>query len=558
MRMPLEDVRVLDLSHALAGPFCSTMLADFGAEVIKLEPRGAGDISRAWGTRLPGGETSYFVSLHRNKKGIEVDLKHAEGKELFFRLMERCDVVLENYRTGALERLGLGYEAARKRNAGIIYCSVSGFGQDGPYRDRAALDLILQAESGMISVTGEPGSHGVRCGTSIADMTAGMYAAYGIMLALRVKERTGRGQSIDVSMLEGQLSLLGSMIGGYLADGETPAPMGTAYKALLPYQTFRTRTPISPSRWGARSCGRSSARHRPPGADRRSALSTNGDHARHRDSLIAELQETFLTRPYEEWEPILLAKGIPFGAINGVPEVVEHPQVKARGALVEMDHPQAGKVAHGRCARAPLGDAGCGADALAPPSPAHGGSPARPPRARRGRGGEAARRGRHSADLPPPGAMPDAAGCAGAIVIELREVEQAVGGAVALDDVSIEVPPGTAHVLLGSSGSGKSTILRLVLGLTAPDAGAVVVGGTPVDASTRAALVRQVGYVVQDGGLYPHLTAADNAALGAEARGWPGPRIAARLAELAAMADLDRGLRGATRELSGGQRQRVA
>lgn len=345
MRMPLEDVRVLDLSHALAGPFCSTMLADFGAEVIKLEPRGAGDISRAWGTRLPGGETSYFVSLHRNKKGIEVDLKHAEGKELFFRLMERCDVVLENYRTGALERLGLGYEEARKRNAGIIYCSVSGFGQDGPYRDRAALDLILQAESGMISVTGEPGSHGVRCGTSIADMTAGMYAAYGIMLALRVKERTGRGQSIDVSMLEGQLSLLGSMIGGYLADGETPAPMGTAYKALLPYQTFRTRTRDLALAVGSEKLWKifCPAIGRPELTDD-PRYRTNGDRARHRDSLIAELQETFLTRPYEEWEPILLAKGIPFGAINGIPEVVEHPQVKARGALVEMDHPQAGKV----------------------------------------------------------------------------------------------------------------------------------------------------------------------------------------------------------------------
>ena len=154
MRLPLEDVTVIDLSHALAGPFCSTMLADFGARVIKLEPKGAGDIARAWGTPLPGGETAYFVSLHRNKQGIEVDLKHPRGKELFFELVERADVVLENYRTGALERLGLAYAEARKRNPGIIYCSVSGFGQDGPYRDRAALDLILQAESGMISVTG--------------------------------------------------------------------------------------------------------------------------------------------------------------------------------------------------------------------------------------------------------------------------------------------------------------------------------------------------------------------------------------------------------------------
>jgi crotonobetainyl-CoA:carnitine CoA-transferase CaiB-like acyl-CoA transferase len=186
MQRPLEDVTVLDLSHALAGPFCSTMLADFGASVIKLEPAGAGDIARSWGPPLPGGETSYFVSLHRNKKGIEVDLKHPRGKELYFRLVERCDVVLENYRVGALARLGLGYDAAAARNPGIIYCSVSGFGQDGPYRDRAALDLILQAESGMISVTGEPGSHGVRCGVSVADLSAGMYAAFGIMLALRV------------------------------------------------------------------------------------------------------------------------------------------------------------------------------------------------------------------------------------------------------------------------------------------------------------------------------------------------------------------------------------
>jgi crotonobetainyl-CoA:carnitine CoA-transferase CaiB-like acyl-CoA transferase len=345
MPMPLEDVTVLDLSHALAGPFCSTMLADFGARVIKLEPKGAGDIARAWGPPLPGGETSYFVSLHRNKQGIEVDLKRPEGKELFFRLVERCDVVLENYRTGALARLGLGYEAARGRNAGIIYCSVSGFGQDGPYRDRAALDLILQAESGMISVTGEPGSPGVRCGVSIADMTAGMYAAYGIMLALRVKERTGRGQAIDVSMLEGQLSLLGTMIGGYLADGEIPEPMGAAYKALLPYQTFRTKTRDLALAVGSEKLWKVFCPiiGRPELADD-PRYRTNADRARNRASLIPTLQEAFLTRTYEEWEAALLSSGIPVGAINRIPEVIEHPQVKARGALVEMDHPRAGKI----------------------------------------------------------------------------------------------------------------------------------------------------------------------------------------------------------------------
>ena len=345
MRMPLEDVKVLDLSHALAGPFCSTMLADFGAEVIKLEPKDAGDIARAWGPPLPGGETSYFVSLHRNKKGIEVDLKHAKGKELFWSLVERCDIVLENYRVGALARLGLGYEAAAARNPGIIYCSVSGFGQDGPYRDRAALDLILQAESGMISVTGEPGGHGVRCGVSIADMTAGMYAAFGIMLALRVKERTGRGQSIDVSMLEGQLSLLGTMIGGFLADGAHPEPMGTAYKALLPYQTFRTKTRDLALAVGSEKLWKvfCPAIGCPELADD-PRYRTNADRARNRDGLIAKLQEVFLTKSYEEWEPILLASGIPMGAINSISQVVQHPQVEARRALVEMDHPRAGKV----------------------------------------------------------------------------------------------------------------------------------------------------------------------------------------------------------------------
>jgi DNA-binding NtrC family response regulator len=180
MKMPLEDVKLLDLSHAMAGPFCSTMLGDFGAQVVKVEPPRTGDIARAWGPPFSGTETTYFVSLHRNKKSIEIDFKHTAGRELFFRLMEKADVVLENYRVGTLETLGIAYEEARKRHPGIIYCSVSGFGQDGPYRDRAALDLIVQAESGMISVTGEAGGRGVRCGVSVADMVAGMYAAFGI------------------------------------------------------------------------------------------------------------------------------------------------------------------------------------------------------------------------------------------------------------------------------------------------------------------------------------------------------------------------------------------
>ncbi len=345
MQLPLEGVKVLDLSHALAGPFCSTMLADYGARVIKIEPPGLGDIARAWGTPLPGGETDYFVSLHRNKQGIVLDLKNPEGKEAFLRLVERCDVVLENYRAGALARLGLDYETARLRNPGIIYCSISGFGQDGPYRDRPALDLILQAESGMISVTGETGGHGARAGVSIADLTAGMNAAFGIMLALRAKEKSGIGQAIDVSMMEGQLALLGTMIGNYCATGEVPGPMGTAYKALLPYQTFRTRTRDLALAVGSEKLWKifCPVIGCPELADD-PRFRTNGDRNRNRGELIDTLQQAFLSRSYEEWEALLTKNGIPVGAINNLAQVVEHPQVKARGSLVEVDHPRAGKL----------------------------------------------------------------------------------------------------------------------------------------------------------------------------------------------------------------------
>jgi CoA:oxalate CoA-transferase len=345
MQMPLEDVKVLDLSHALAGPFCSTMLGDFGAQVVKVEPPHSGDIARGWGPPFYGSETAYFVSLHRNKRSIVIDFKHSAGKELFFRLMEKADVVLENYRVGTLEKLGLAYEAARRRNPGIIYCSVSGFGQSGPYRDRAALDLIVQAESGMISVTGEPGGHGVRCGVSIADMVAGMYAAFGVMSALRVKERTGRGQYVDVAMLDGQLGLLSGMIGSYLADGEIPHPMGTAYKALLPYQTFRTKTRDLALAVGSDKLWRTFC----PLIGLEDWMDdprfvTNAARNANRATLIERLQAIFLTRTYEEWETILLAGGIPMGAINTIDTIVEHPQVAARGMIVETDHPVAGKV----------------------------------------------------------------------------------------------------------------------------------------------------------------------------------------------------------------------
>jgi crotonobetainyl-CoA:carnitine CoA-transferase CaiB-like acyl-CoA transferase len=345
MQQPLEDVKVLDLTHALAGPFCSTMLADYGAQVFKLESYGAGDIARAWGAPLPGGETGYFTSLHRNKKDIEINLKHPRGKDIFFGLIERCDVVVENFRVGTLEKLGLDYQRARARNPGIIYCSISGFGQDGPYRDRAALDLIVQAESGMMSVTGEPGGRRVRAGTSIADLTAGMYAAFGILAALRVRDKTGEGQTLDVSMMEGQLSWLNTGIGNYLADGVLPGPMGTAYASLLPYQTFRTRTrefalAVASDKIWRTFCPLIGC---PELADD-PRYRTNQDRVRNRASLIEKLEGVFLTRSYEEWEELLVAGGVPVGALNDFAQVVDHPQVKARGSLVEIDHPRAGRI----------------------------------------------------------------------------------------------------------------------------------------------------------------------------------------------------------------------
>jgi crotonobetainyl-CoA:carnitine CoA-transferase CaiB-like acyl-CoA transferase len=369
MQLPLEDVKVLDLTHALAGPFCTTMLADFGAQVIKVEPPGAGDIARGWGAQLPGGETAYFVSLHRHKRGIVLDLKTPEGKELFFKLVEKSDVVLENYRVGALKRLGLDYEAAKKRNPAIIYCSVSGFGQDGPYRERAALDLILQAESGMISVTGEPGSSGTKAGVSIADMTAGMYCAYAVMLALRVKDKTGEGQQVDISMMEGQLALLGTNIANYFANGEVPKPLGTAYSVVVPYQTFHTKTrdlalAIAGEKLWRKFCpviGHPELLDDP-------RYVTTVTRSKHRDTLIATLQEAFLTKPYEEWEPLLLANDIPVGAINNIAQVVEHPQVKARQSFGEVDHPTVGKV---RVVKSPVRLSKTPAKAPAP-SPTHG------------------------------------------------------------------------------------------------------------------------------------------------------------------------------------------
>jgi crotonobetainyl-CoA:carnitine CoA-transferase CaiB-like acyl-CoA transferase len=341
----LGDITVLDLSHALAGPFASSMLGDYGANIIKIESPDGGDMGRHWGPPFYGTESAYFVSLNRNKRSVHIDLKHPEGKELFLRLAERADVVLENLRLGTVGKLGIDYERTRARKPDIIYCSISGFGQDGPYRHRAALDLVVQAESGLMSLTGEPGGRGVRCGISIADIAAGMYAAYGIMTALFARARTGRGQFLDVSMLEGQLGILQIPLGTYLANGVVPQPMGTAYATIIPYQTFRTKTRDlalgigSEKAWQALCplLGLEAIANDP-------RFVTNKARNLHRPLILGILQEAFLTKTYDEWEALLVPAGIPVGPINTLEDVVHHPQVKARNALVECEHPTAGNV----------------------------------------------------------------------------------------------------------------------------------------------------------------------------------------------------------------------
>jgi crotonobetainyl-CoA:carnitine CoA-transferase CaiB-like acyl-CoA transferase len=345
IRGALHNLTVLDLSHALAGPFASTMLAGCGADVIKIEPPGRGDLSRGWGPPFYESESAYFVHLNAGKRSVAIDLTRAEGRELFLDLAERADVILENMRPGVVQKLGVDYPTVAARCPRIIYCSISGFGQDGPYRDRAALDLVVQGESGLISITGEPGSDGVRCGISIADTTAGMYAAFAITAALEARHSIGTGQFLDVSMLDAQLGILQPTIGAYLADGRVPAPLGNAYPTLVPYQTFATKTRVLAI--GVPSDKVWQALCRAVGADAMAAdprYATNADRRAHHAALVAELHSIVAQRSYEEWEPVLLAAGVPVGAVNTIDRVVDHPQVQARGSLVATDHPVAGRV----------------------------------------------------------------------------------------------------------------------------------------------------------------------------------------------------------------------
>src|SRR3954470_879281 len=236
---PLDDLFVVDLSRILSGPICTMLLGDMGADVIKIEPPPTGDDSRQWGPPFVGGISTYFHSINRNKKSVGLNLKAKEGQQVLWKMIERADVVIENFRPGVLDRLGFGYEAVSKVNPRTVYCSISGFGQTGPYRDRPGYDVIAQGESGMMDLTGFPDGPPAKIGASLADVIAGLYAFNGICLALLARHKTGKGQHVDVSLLDGMVSTLTYFAGIYLATGRSPKRAGTRHPSIVPYEAFQ-------------------------------------------------------------------------------------------------------------------------------------------------------------------------------------------------------------------------------------------------------------------------------------------------------------------------------
>lgn len=345
MRHPLDGIRVLDLSRVLAGPYCTMMLGDLGAEVIKVEIPGRGDDTRHWGPPWVKGESAYYMSTNRNKKGITVNMKDERGKAIIRELAMQSDIVVENFKVGALDRMGLGYEELSALNPRLIWCSITGYGQDGPYANRAGYDVIAQGEGGIMSVTGEPDGEPMKVGVAIVDITTGMYAANAILAALHVRHETGRGQHIDMALLASAVAWLANVGSAYLVSGELPKRYGNAHANLVPYQTFKAR-----DRWMTVGAGNDrqfqilckilGLEHL--ATDERFA--TNPARVANRDELIPILQEVFLTRDVDDWLPELAEAGIPCGPINTVDRVFAHPQIQHRGMVAEVPHPLLGTL----------------------------------------------------------------------------------------------------------------------------------------------------------------------------------------------------------------------
>lgn len=341
----LSDLLVLDLTRILSGPFATMTLADLGADVIKIEQPGQGDDTRQWGPPFQGEEAAYFLSVNRNKRSLAVDLKSPEGLAAVRRLALKADVLVENFRPGTAARLGLGYEELSKQNPGLVYASISGYGQTGPDAQRPGYDAIAQARSGIMSVTGEADGPPVRVGVSSADLVAGMWATIGVLAALHERNRTGLGQWVDISLLDGSVSWLTYVSSGYFASGEIPRRYGSAHPTIAPYQAFPTADGFVMIAVGNDALWRrfTAALDRPDlGADER--FISNPQRVAHREVLIPLLEQILLTAPTAEWVRRLDEAGVPVGPIQTVDQAVRDPQVLARGMVAELDHPTAGPL----------------------------------------------------------------------------------------------------------------------------------------------------------------------------------------------------------------------
>lgn len=349
---PLNDIRILDITRALAGPYCTMMLGDLGADVIKVERPGSGDETRGWGPPFVGkpygpypGESAYFIAANRNKRSITVNIQSAEGKEIIRQLAGISDVLVENYRTGDLDKLGLGYADLHRLHPKLIYCSVSGYGRTGPYADRPGYDAILQAEGGMMSITGPIDGPPSRAGIPIIDITSGMFAATAILAALRARDSTGEGQLVDISLFDSHVALLTNVASNYLVGGKPPSRLGNAHPNLVPYDAFSARDGwfivgvANEKQWGL-LCDVFAR----PDLKTDSRFSTNRDRVTNRDVLVAELNQIFSQRDTNDWLADLTKAGLPCGRINSIPEVFAHPQAQAREMTLESEHASAGTV----------------------------------------------------------------------------------------------------------------------------------------------------------------------------------------------------------------------
>jgi len=345
MAKALEGIKVLDLSRALAGPYCTMMLADMGAEVIKLEMPGRGDDSRSWGPPFVEGESAYFMSINRNKKSITLNMKSDKSTEIIHKLIKQSDVLVENFRPGAMERLGLGYEQVKAMNPRIVYCSISGFGQDGPYRMLPGFDQVLQGMGGLMSITGELGGPPIKVGVAIADISGGMFASNGILVALYNREKTGKGQMVDVSLLDSQVAWLTYRAGAYLASGEIPQPMGSGHPVIVPYQAFKAKDvfiniAVGNDQLWERFCKAvvlENVMNDPK-------FATNAKRVENREEIVKIISDLIVTKDGEEWLKILTDAGVPCGPIYTVDKIFADPQVLHREMVKELDHPKAGKV----------------------------------------------------------------------------------------------------------------------------------------------------------------------------------------------------------------------